>query len=313
MRLGWVEYVNPMVWRGGGELIMKALLDGAEASGTHVELFSVWPQVSFGNSDNVDCWVLVDVFNLPERQRRIDQRLARALPWTAAGRFSRILNHALSSAYVHIDNAYVDACSHPYLPCNGERAAAKCEAEQSGRFLAKSRRIYEGALANYCLSPLHGEVLGVLQPMMAGVRLIPPVVPAERFVAARRSSRDIEWLYAGALTEAKGSDRLQDVNPLVMVTSSTSGPRPAHACVVTGVPYDEMPNWFGRAKRFVYRPRWPEPFGRVVAEAALGGCDLLIEGRVGACSIDGDLSDPATYEAAVPRFWDDLKATFNGR
>lgn len=313
MRLGWVEYVNPMVWRGGGELIMRALIDDAPASGIDLELFSVWPEPRVGDAGAVDAWILVDVYNMPERQRRLDQRVERFLPWTAAGRFERVLRRAIDGRYIHVDNAYVDACSQPYLPCNGVGTVRDCALERRRHFAMESNRLYQRALANFCLSPLHGEILRVLHPAMSQVRLIPPVLSPAPFLAARRTERDIEWLYAGVLTEAKGTDRLDDVSPLVMVTSSKTGPRPAHARVVTSVPYEDMPDWFGRAKRFVYRPRWPEPFGRVVAEAALAGCELEIEGRVGACSIAADLSNPATYEGSPQKFWADVRAVLDGR
>lgn len=49
------------------------------------------------------------------------------------------------------------------------------------------------------------------------------------------------------------------------------------------VPYRRMPFIFGKAKRFVAFPTWPEAFGRTAAEAWAAGCKLLLrEGRVGA-------------------------------
>ena len=57
-----------------------------------------------------------------------------------------------------------------------------------------------------------------------------------------------------------------------------------------------------RARTFVFHPRWPEPFGRVVAEAALSGCELDTNDNVGALSYGVDLRDAAVYSAA-PDFW----------
>ena len=69
------------------------------------------------------------------------------------------------------------------------------------------------------------------------------------------------------------------------------------------VPYDQVPIYMNRAKNFVFLPRWPEPQGRVVAEAALCGCNIIGNENVGALSFGADLTDPSYYKGVEDAFW----------
>jgi hypothetical protein len=50
-----------------------------------------------------------------------------------------------------------------------------------------------------------------------------------------------------------------------------------------------------RAQCFVFLPRWPKPFGRVVSAAALCGCELSVNDNLGATSFAMDLTDLQIY------------------
>ena len=307
MKIGFLSYVNPLVANGGGELVVREVLQAAQACGHEIVMVNLWPVATLPKRVDVDGWIVADVHNVPERQTRLDQRLCRRIPGSRVHRFHRFVAQALRESYVHFDNAYVDTCDLAYLPCGGVADGEGCPLRPGQPcFRSKTAPMYEGARASFFLSPLHAEVVGRLQPSIVGrTRLLRPAIDPEPFLAARRppADRDIEWLYAGALSAAKGTDRLGDVEPLTIVTGRDAGPRPTAATVHTAVPPQEMPAWFGRARRFVFRPTWPEPFGRVVAEAALAGCELRVDGAVGACSYGEDLSDPAFYDGTAERFW----------
>jgi hypothetical protein len=62
-----------------------------------------------------------------------------------------------------------------------------------------------------------------------------------------------------------------------------------------------------RAKHFVFLPRWPEPQGRVVTEAALCGCQLITNQNVGATSFPFDIANPANFAGANDEFWDAIE------
>jgi glycosyltransferase involved in cell wall biosynthesis len=311
VRVGLVSYANPFVWGGGGELALRELVLAGRAQGHEVHVFSVWPRASGAwHMSRPDGWILADIHNLPKRQGRVDQRLLTYAPWTTQSNFRRVLEQALAGRYVHFDNAYVDTCNQGYLPCGGGMASRSCPCTRGNpAFRIRTGELYRGARACFVVSPLHAEILSRLQPDLGGpVVIVRPTLNPEPFIRARRADRDIEWLWVGALTRAKGADRLGDLQGLTIIA-----PRKGHvdvpnaSSVVLGVPYEDMPGFFGRANRFVFRPRWPEPLGRVVAEAALAGCELHLEGSIGACSFDADLSDPAFYEGARDEFWTRLE------
>jgi hypothetical protein len=63
-----------------------------------------------------------------------------------------------------------------------------------------------------------------------------------------------------------------------------------------------------RAKNFVFLPRWPEPQGRVVVEAALSGCKLIVNENVGAMSFPFDIANPENMKDSKRIFWEELEA-----
>jgi hypothetical protein len=73
------------------------------------------------------------------------------------------------------------------------------------------------------------------------------------------------------------------------------------------IPYHEVPILMNRAKSFVFLPRWPEPQGRVVIEAALCGCRLITNDRVGATSFPFDISRIDHFKGATADFWDKIE------
>ncbi len=71
--------------------------------------------------------------------------------------------------------------------------------------------------------------------------------------------------------------------------------------------YDDIPNYLNKTKNFVFKPRWPEPQGRVVVEAALCGCNLDLNDNVGAKTFEFDISVPENYENAADEIWNKLE------
>jgi hypothetical protein len=68
-----------------------------------------------------------------------------------------------------------------------------------------------------------------------------------------------------------------------------------------------MPEIYNRAQKFVFLPRWPEPQGRVVIEAALCGCELETNDLVGALGFDQLPQDPALCDGAAAEWWDRIE------
>lgn len=69
--------------------------------------------------------------------------------------------------------------------------------------------------------------------------------------------------------------------------------------------YEEVPSILAAAETFLFLPSQPEPFGRIVAEAYLSGCELVCNERVGALSWGWETRDEwvEALAEAPGRFW----------
>jgi hypothetical protein len=55
---------------------------------------------------------------------------------------------------------------------------------------------------------------------------------------------------------------------------------------------------YNRTQKFVHIPKWQEPSARTVVEAALCGCELILNENVGVLSFGYDIRDPYLSEAS---------------
>jgi glycosyltransferase involved in cell wall biosynthesis len=132
-----------------------------------------------------------------------------------------------------------------------------------------------------------------------------PIIDTTRFRNEGRV-RDIEFLFVGVIGEAKGLNTMRErygKSGIHLIGNCAPGVKPDFGQYLGPVPYAEVPRYMNRAKHFVFLPRWPEPQGRVVAEAALCGCQIVGNENVGALSFDMDLADPRNYANVENEFW----------
>ncbi|WP_339832726.1 glycosyltransferase family 9 protein [uncultured Altibacter sp.] len=78
------------------------------------------------------------------------------------------------------------------------------------------------------------------------------------------------------------------------------------------IPNEEVLNILGKTKRFFCKPVWPEPSGRLAAEAFLSGCEMIANDRVGTFSFDFFPKDKQQaakeMEQAPETFWKEVEA-----
>ena len=132
--------------------------------------------------------------------------------------------------------------------------------------------------------------------------LIPPPVDLDRFEAAAASVNGDRagtvsvgsWRNAG-----KGVLRVvewaQENGPVDYFGDGPFAPPTAKA-----VSYQMMPALLASYEKFVFLPTVIEPFGRVVAEAYAAGCELVINGLVGARYW---LEHPEKIQSAGTDYW----------
>jgi glycosyltransferase involved in cell wall biosynthesis len=123
--------------------------------------------------------------------------------------------------------------------------------------------------------------------------------------------RDIDVLYVGTINRAKGYfNLLERFDPARLTLAGRNAlDQPVLGNYLGPVDYDELPQLYNRARFFAHLPQWYEPMGRTVVEAALCGCELILNERVGVTSYPrSDWLDPMTVERNGQRFWEDLEA-----
>jgi hypothetical protein len=310
MKVNYVAYLNPFECDGGGERNMRALIEYGRAIGHEIRISSVYPNRKINVFNSPDIFLLVDIHNCPGNRKRLD-----------TGFLNPIVQN---EKYVHVDNAYVDVCDMPYLPCNGNVKGELCPFKvgfldlRSSR-LFKNRRcsrnsvvpLYEKAVLNVFASPLHRRIIqNLIGSALVGRYYEYKILLDTNLFYNRSLERDIENLFVGVICEAKGLENMKQRFPdgnIVLIGPTTKSSDKKFGRRVGPVPYHDVPIWMNRAKNFVLLPRWPEPGCRTVVEAALCGCNLITNENVGILSYGFDIGNPSNFSNAEKEFWKALK------
>ena len=142
---------------------------------------------------------------------------------------------------------------------------------------------------------------------------IPVPVDLEPFRRAARPPDEREGtVFVGRADVYKGAHRVVDWalrtgEALTVIGDNRYmefGDLPARIQFLGNVDYGRMPELLGGAKRYLALPEWPEAFGRSVAEAWAAGCELLIDGRVGAQWWIDNEPERIGFDGPIAEFWD---------
>jgi glycosyltransferase involved in cell wall biosynthesis len=302
LRINFLAYLDPFRYHGGGERTSRFAIEHGRRRGHRITVYarrtgklSRLLAPSFKDLPRADLWILSDVFNCPETHCQVD-----------AGLLERIVDH---ERYIHWNHAYVDICSKPALPCKGDvtMCAPSCS-------LDRARWLHAGAIANVFGSPLHHRTIrNILGEEAIHAAIIwRPMIDTSLFYN-RREPRDIDYLYVGTIADYKGyatlKERFGNKN-IVLIGNNLTGERPIGRHI-EHVAYEKLPQYYNRAQYFVHLPEWPEPQGRCVVEAALCGCQLITNDRVGATTFEFDISDPKIIADAPDHFWREVEQCYD--
>jgi hypothetical protein len=299
MRINYVAHLDPYLYSGGGEQVMRKLLDAGKKRGHDIKIAS---RDGRDLHDNPALWFLCDVYNCPmNRKRPIDPVV------------DSVVNG--STPYVHHDNAYVDLCWHDNLPCNGKGTNGyDCKTKKGICSIARAVPLYKNAIVSSFLSPLHRDVhigaLGSAILPQEKTMLYLPSIEVGRFHNLQLK-RDIAFLSYGGQGEAKGYHNIMKHFPkgsVIFIGGHTADlVKAGDGHWLGAVPGEMMPKILNRTQNYIHVPRWPEPFGLIVAEAALCGCNLVVNNMVGATSWNLDLKNPHAYDETLDNYWDELE------
>jgi glycosyltransferase involved in cell wall biosynthesis len=299
LRINYIAHLDPFVYGGGAEITYRQLIEHGRARGHDIRLSARrWGGRSMLLGHRLDLHVdphltmLVDLWNVPKRPWRLDAKLIERVVET--GR------------YIHIEAAWVDICKRPYFPCDGD--LARCP-DSCGH--SRARWVYGNALAAAFWSPLHRErALSILGPdTVRRSFIIRPCINTTVFYN-RGLDRDIEYLYVGVISDYKGYRNVQrrfgDRRDFVFVGKNITGEE-LFGTHLGPMPHEQLAHLYNRARNFVHLPEWVEAQGRTVVEAALCGCNLITNDKVGATTFDFDISNPNEIRRSPDIFWNEVE------
>jgi glycosyltransferase involved in cell wall biosynthesis len=306
MRIGWLTYLDPFVFSGGGELHNRLLIEVGRGRG-HQILVSSWlrgrPQRMMRRVRltrrvpvdwSADVFVLANIRNHGPRSDRFPEAIVdRAL---ATGRA------------VVLADAWVDACALD-LPCDGDRE--RCPVTCSRAF---ANKLYGAARVAVFVSPMQRRLIeSVIDvPLPDAVIYSRPQVDVSLF-RPLGIERDIDVLYVGTIKKAKGYENLLErfgPDRLTFVGPNCLG-EPIQGTWLGPIAHEKLPPIYNRARTFAHLPEWIEPMGRTVVEAALCGCELVLNDRVGVTSYEWqDWRDPDRLATNANRFWVEFEERF---
>jgi glycosyltransferase involved in cell wall biosynthesis len=310
MKINYVAALNPFKYHGGGEVVLQQLIETGRNRGHEIKITSLYPK----KADiflNPDLTILADIFNEPLRYRHFPNSFLKQVIET--------------KKYVHFDNAYVDCCNLDYLPCSGNKdKACKHKSFRNIKRNIRSRdfskwcfqennliqNLYGNSVLNIFVSPLHQQIINkMLRLDDTKAYVLKPLVDGNTFYNMYKK-RDIEYLFIGAIGEAKGINNMRErfsTEKIYLIGNLVKGTKLDFGSWLRFLPYQEIPHYLNRTKNFVFLPRWPEPQGRVVIEAALCGCNLITNENVGATSFPFDISSYNNFKNAGQEFWEGIE------
>jgi glycosyltransferase involved in cell wall biosynthesis len=306
--INYISHLDPYTYSGGGEAISRALLEWVKSEFKAKVCVSTLNPYRINFNSKARLTVFCDLFNNPNSLRRWPPGF---LSWAA----DRV-------PFIHLDNAYVDICRMGYLPCSGQ-AEKECSFKQELSFADKIKKFdfrdscdanknifnsfYKKSKMNVFLSPLHRATIERVLNIKNHSFILKPLIDTTKF-KNMNLVRDIDYLFVGVIGEAKGYQNLKKYflnsgKKLTLAGKNITGESLEWAEYLGILPYEELPTLYNRAENFVFLPRWPEPQGRVIVEAALSGCKLITNEMCGATSFDFDISDAKNIQNVESEFW----------
>lgn len=183
------------------------------------------------------------------------------------------------------------------------------------------RKLFAAARLNVFQSPKHYQSHREFYGEAVARHLImPPTVNVSALMPSE--NRDAHTIpFFGDLNYLKGGHeyvRYAEVHPEmhfpVYGQNRLRAEIPENVSFHEPVPNARVLEILGKTKTLFARPVWPEPSGRLVAEAFLSGCEIIGNDRVGTFSFDFYPNHPEQakqeIEAAPQHFWDAVANVF---
>lgn len=184
------------------------------------------------------------------------------------------------------------------------------------------RRVFAKAALNVFQSPkhylAHYEFYG---EAVSRHLIMPPTVAVAQLMPKEEKEKD-SIPFFGDLNFLKGgheyvtyAEEHPKINFKVYGKNRLRRPLPPNISFHEPVPNQKVLEILGETEKFICKPVWPEPSGRLAAEAFLSGCQMLANDRVGTFSFSFYPNHPeqakTQMQQAPENFWTAISEIFN--
>ncbi len=183
------------------------------------------------------------------------------------------------------------------------------------------RTLFANSQLNIFQSPKHFEahVEFYGEAVSHNYLIMPPTVDVENISNSNEKVDEIPFF--SELSYLKGGDAFVDYalehpSKSFVVYGSNKLRREIPENIEFREPIDntEVLKILGKTKEIIIKPVWPEPSGRLAAEAFLSGCELITNDRVGTWSFDFYPNDKERakeeMQSTIPEFWGKINEIF---
>lgn len=278
MNILYLSELNPLVCSGGGEIILRGIINRFQELGSNV-------LVGTTNEDQMttlnlirqaDFIICADMFNEPMNPN---------VKWFDETIINEIIDHG---NYLTFETGYTGGCRKDYTPCNlsGRICCSDCPSKDYLR-----RALFKNAKINAFLSPLQAGLFTRHFDLTIDKRHICPPEIEEDLFHNKNLFRDIELLWVGVVCNAKGYvefDKYVRQNKLpkekVLIVGDSLIGMPSVGTYIPKMPREELIDVYNRSKSFWAKTLWCEAFGMTTLEAIKCGCEPLFNKNNGCMS-----------------------------
>ncbi|MDC7994051.1 glycosyltransferase family 9 protein [Altibacter sp. HG106] len=258
--------------------------------------------------------VQLDYLNdLSESKKRISNADLCVVNSTSRCRYELPLLEFLLEAttpYIKLEYDY-NFCIRRNILCTVDRNVRRCCNPDKFHVY---RRLFGNAALNVFQSPKHYQAHYDFYGEAIAQHLIMPPTVTTSLLQPSEEKEDKVIPFFGDLNFLKGgheyvtyAETHPDTQFKVYGRQRLRREMPSNISFHDPIPNEEVLKILGKTKQFICKPVWPEPSGRLAAEAFLSGCEMIANDRVGTFSFDFYPDDPkgaiTAMEAAPHEFW----------
>lgn len=232
-----------------------------------------------------------------------------------------LLRFVIDSGVEYVKNEYdYNFCVRRNILCTVDRNIRLCCNTDKFHLF---RELFAKSKLNIFQSPAHYQShVQFYGDAVAKHLIMPPTVDVDALCISDFKDESLVPFF-GELNYLKGGEAYLDFaseNPdkvfVVYGENKLRKPIPPNVHFSDPIPNSQVMEILGRTKYFFCKPVWPEPSGRLAAEAFLSGCEIISNDRVGTFSFDfyPDDKPRAIKEIAETpgKFWDSVREILIG-